>query len=554
VSIAVRSDTGVGTLYCPSHELDVRASGAHRAKASWEASRYDASRDLRVMYGVAREDYGVSLVTHKPRGEDGMFLMLLSPGIAAADGDGAVPVLPKDAVFVLDTSGSMKEGGKLEQAKAALRYAISRLATRDRFNVVDFSGEARSFRDAPVPATRENVAAAMVYVGALEARGGTAIHEALVEALAIPRAEGRVPVVVFLTDGQPTIGPADPGAILGTVARTNGALARVFVFGVGNDVNTRLLDELADQTRGIGHYVAANESIERKVTALCDKIAHPVMTDIELTIEGASGDAGEYDVYPRRIGDLFRGQQITLVGRYARPGPCVIRLKGRVGEKTVEHVFEASLGEEGGRPYLARLWAVRKVGHLMREIRRNGEARELVAEIERLGTKHGIVTPYTSFLAVEAQEQLRRRLRSGKIRGRAMPDRERDSILSSIADLERAKAAAGDAGGAMREERESGRGAVAGARLTRALEGASTADSFTGVGVRRIGDKTFRYRDGVWVDQDLAGEAEKERETRRVAFLGEGYARLLRDAELARYLSVGRRVRVLHEGRIYVVE
>ncbi len=550
VSIAVRSSAGVGTLYSPTHQLDVRKSGAHDAKASWEASRYPADRDLRLFYGVGKKDFGLSLVTHKPRGEDGSFLMLVSPGAA----DGGAPVLPKDTVFVLDTSGSMGENGgrKLAQAKAALKYAIGRLAAKDRFNIIDFSTDARVFRNRPVAATQENIAAARKYVEGLSARGGTAIHEALLMALALPREAGRVPIVIFLTDGQPTIGPADPGAILGAVARKNSARARVFVFGVGNDVNTRLLDDLADQTRGLGHYVAEEEDIEHKVSVLCEKIANPVMTDLTVSIAGV----GEFDVYPKRLGDLFRGQQITLVGRYKNAGARAITLKGRIGDREVTHVFEATFGDDGGREYLGRLWAVRKVGHLMREIRKNGEHGELVGEIRRLGIKHGIVTPYTSFLAVEAQEALRRKLGAGSIRGRRMPDREKRSILSAIDDLERVRGQAGDAGEAIKKDSASGAPAVAGARLTKALQDAPNVGGLTGVGVRTRGAKTFRYREGVWVGQALESLGKKkvaELDVVKVKFLGQRYLALVKDSKLARLLSVGSLVRVLHDGTIYVI-
>ncbi|MHC4959972.1 MAG: VIT and vWA domain-containing protein [Planctomycetota bacterium] len=547
--IEVRSKAGIATVFSPSHKLDVARQSEDAVVASFEESRSAADRDLQFMFGLGRKNFGLSLMTHKPVGADGYFLMLLSPGAAAAAGRKA-DVMPKDIVFVLDTSGSMGDRGgeKIRQAKAALGYALGRLDPRDRFNVIAFSTEARPFRTAPVEATRENVAAAIEHVKGLRAAGGTAIHAAMLQALKLERADGRIPIVIFLTDGQPTIGPTSVETIVGDSGKANGAKARVFVFGVGDDVNATLLTRLADSQRGSANFVAESENIEHKVGGFYDKVASPVLADVEVTI----GDVGQYDVYPRRLGDLFKGQQVVVVGRFKQSGPRAVTLRGKLGAETVSYVYEGSFDDKAKHEFLPRLWAVRKVGFLLEEIRRNGEKTELVNEVKALATRHGIVTPYTSYLVVEEGE-LRRRGRQRR------PGTPSGGVGAAEAEadeaLDRAGREAKKARGALGSRQESGGGAVAGAKLAGRLKKADDTRGVAGVGVKTVGAKTFRLKDGVWIDvaiDDLPAVAEP-RERRVVTYLSDEYIALLADDTLARYLSVGEKVRLLYGGVIYEV-
>jgi Ca-activated chloride channel family protein len=540
--IDVKDASGVATLYSPSHPLDVVRKGADHVLASFETTASRADRDLQVLYGRGADRVGATLASHKPAGEDGTFLLLLSPNVALEKGR----VLPKDIVFVIDTSGSMGDRGgkKMQQAKAALTYALGRLAEHDRFNVVAFATEARAFRETPVPATKDNVAAALAYVEGLVATGGTAIHDALTRALQLERTTDRVPIVFFLTDGEPTVGVTEPARIRDAAKAANGAKARLFVFGVGDDVNALLLTDLATDNAGSGHFVSESENIELKVSALYDKVASPVLTDVTVRIDGE----GDYDVYPRRLGDLFQGQQIAIVGRYTKTGARAIRLQGRIDGRETTFVYEATFTGKPDRAYLQRLWAVRKVGFLLEEIRRNGERGELVSEVKDLGTRHGIVTPYTSFLVVDEREMQRRRrpatgLSAGAGDGGAAPEAAGDWEAGARklgAEMDSAKEAL--AGG-----RAGGKGAVAAARRAEELRD-GRSDRY---GVKSVSGKTFRFVDGFWTDLDVAGAGEATKV--RVVYLSDEWTALLADATLARYLSVGTSLRVLHDGTVYEV-
>ncbi len=536
-TIEVRGQGGVGTMFSPTHALDVVRRDDGSVVASFEERVSKGDRDLRVLYGLGKRDIDLHLATHKQAGEDGYFMMLLSPNRETGE------AIAKDIVFVIDTSGSMGENGgaKMRQAKAALGYALGRLGAKDRFNVVAFATAPRPFRDGVVEASAENVQAALGFVEGLEATGGTAIHDALVAALKLDRAEGRVPIVLFLTDGEATVGPTETPQILSAVEKANAAGARVFSFGVGDALNATLLTDLADRTRGNALFVSERENIELKASALYDQVASPVLTDVTLRVDGV------HDVHPARLGDLFKGQQVSVVGRYTKPGACAVTLTGKLNGRDVSYTYDARFGDAPARDYLPRLWAIRQVGFLLGEIRAHGERNELVEEVKRLGTRYGIVTPYTSFLVVEEERMLRERLPAPAVE--APSDRRRRAL--ALGALDEAQAEADLAEDALGESKQAGAGAVASAKMALRLEDADT-DADAGVGLRTVGDKTFRLVDGVWEDTAIAA-APFDGPVVRVACLGDDYMKLLDDTQLARYLSVGTRVRLLYDGKLYEI-
>ena len=542
--IVVRDAAGIANLFSPSHKLDVVQKPDGSWIASFEENVAQASRDLRILYALGNKEFGVSLSTHRATGEDGYFVLLLSPRTSAKK----VKVIPKDVIYVVDTSGSMGDRGgkKMKQAKRALNYALGRLNPGDRFNIISFATEARPYKQALVGVTDESIAAAIKHVDGLVATGGTAIHDAVVQALGVARAEGRVPIVIFLTDGEPTIGPVEPKTILAAAARANAAQARLFVFGVGYDVNTRLLEDLADANRGSGSYVTEGEDIEQKVSALVDRVSSPVLTDVKVTIDGIE----VRDIYPRQVGDLFRGQQVVMVGRYRGDGAKAIRLSGKLGTEEVNYVYEASFPRTAERDYLPQLWAVRRVGFLMSEVRRNGPQKELVDEVRRLGTRYGIVTPYTSFLVVDERELARRRLLRLPPPGTPAARRAREADEETVAEATELESRMDDARNAFDKGLASGRGAVGGVVDVSRLKKAKSTSGLVDRGIRRIGGKTFRWTSGAWIDIDYAIRKLHDGPSVDVVYLSDEYLKLLADNKLARLLSVGKNVTLLYDGRL----
>jgi Ca-activated chloride channel family protein len=391
----LRSQYKLQNLYSPSHSVQVKHENDHEATVSFEAKELAADRDFQLFYALGDKDVGLTALTYRPDPDkDGCFLLLVAPRAELSKSQ----QVPRDVVLVLDTSGSMA-GPKMEQAKKALKYCLDNLADVDRFALLNFATTVNKYSDRLEPVGGDKIEQAKRWVDGLEATGGTAINDALGAALDFRSDSGRSFTVVFFTDGQPTVGETDPEKILKTVEVKNTASTRIFTFGVGDDVNAVLLDRLADQTRAVSTYVRPHEDLEVKTSSLFDKISHPVLSDLKLTC-GSGVTLSE--IYPNKLPDLFHGGQLVVLGRYRGHGHAALTLTGTVGSDSREFVYEVHFPKKTGddRSFVADLWARRKVGYLLDQIRVNGEKKELVDEVVALAKKHGITTPYTSYLVV----------------------------------------------------------------------------------------------------------------------------------------------------------
>ena len=393
LAIELTSKKPIKNVYSPLGGFDVVRKNDHNARASYEC-KGRPQRDPSLFYGLSERDFGLNLLTYRPdANKDGYFLMMLAP---KRDWKNEKP-LRKTISFVVDTSGSM-QGEKIEQAKGALRFFLRSLRPEDHFNIVPFSTEARPFASGPVAATGKRIDEAVGFCNKIEARGGTNIEEALRTALAAEPVDGSLPIVVFLTDGLPTVGITQPKQILSSISKHNGSKSRIFVFGVGHDVNTHLLDKISDDNRGARDYVQPGENLEVKVSALFEKVSHPVLSDLAISVDGVRIER----LAPKALPDLFRGSRLVVAGRYRGQGAVALRLKGKVNGADKEFVYDASFPDKhSDHDFVATLWAQRRVGQLLDALRLKGHNNELVAEIKRLGKEHGIVTPYTSNLIVE---------------------------------------------------------------------------------------------------------------------------------------------------------
>jgi len=396
VSVKVELDTRrpLKTIYSPSHSVEIKRDGSSRATVSYEANDVTPNTDFALYFAPEQEEVGVNLLTSKSVDEDGYFLLLASPGMDAKE-----KVLPKDVTFVLDTSGSMA-GPKMQQAKKALQFCVENLNDDDRFEIIRFSTEVEPLFNKLVDANQANRDKANNFVKDLKAMGSTAIDDALAKALSIHSGhEDRPYVIVFLTDGQPTIGTTDTGEILAHVKRENEGNTRIFCFGIGTDVNTHLLDGIAEQTRAFNQYVLPEEDLEVKVSSFFSKIKEPVMANPELKF---SGDVRATRMYPTPLPDLFKGEQLVVVGRYSGHGSAAVTIEGKVNGETKKFSEDVKFPEESSdNSFIPKLWATRRVGYLLDQIRLHGENAELRDEVTELARKYGIVTPYTAYLITE---------------------------------------------------------------------------------------------------------------------------------------------------------
>jgi len=388
--LQVDSAARFGDPYSPTHRLTLNRSGDRLELTLPDTA---AGGDLEVFLPLARGLLGMSLVGDQPAGEDGYFMLLLAPGRAAQ-----TVTLHRDVVAVLDVSGSMS-GEKLDQAKAALVQLLGTLRAGDRFRLITFSSDVRRYAPAWTEGSTEHVRDAQQWVRTISAEGGTNIAGALAEAFATSPAEGALGVVVFLTDGMPTVGETDPERIADQADRGRGAF-RVFAFGVGYDVNTYVLERLTERARGVAEYIRPGGDIEQAVGALAAKISSPVLTDLALRADGVE----LYDLQPQGLPDLFADDELVVFGRYrgAGGGERSVTITGRRGGHEERFTTDASFsGDAGARGYIQQLWAARKAGALSRDIRLHGPNPEILSELKRLALRYGILTDYTSYLVQE---------------------------------------------------------------------------------------------------------------------------------------------------------
>lgn len=397
LDVRIKSQSTISTVVTPHQGAEIRRLGDREATVGLEGN-VRQFEDLRVLYGLAEQEFGLHLLANRPLGEPGYFTMLVSPPRALA----ADRQPPRRFVqFVVDTSGSMA-GDKIEQAKAALGTFLRSLRGKDVFQVVTFASSVQTFFETPRLATPENVADALARVDRLTAMGGTNIAGALQQALEAspPVDDGAVllPQVVFVTDGQPTVGVTAPQQILDLTKQLDVRAVRLFALGVGDEIDVRLIDDLVQQHRGARDFVRNKEKIEVKVDALCQKLAQPALTDVEVRCDGLDS----FDVHPTRTRDLFCGEMLQVVGRYREGGKRTVKVRGRQNGVEREFTFAVEFPQASEQhAFVQTLWARQHVATLLDAIRRNGQKQELIEEVRRLATRYGIVTPYTSQLIVE---------------------------------------------------------------------------------------------------------------------------------------------------------
>ena len=396
LNLSIQSRDPIKSLYSPTYDTRIERSGERHARVSFEQRDVVPANDFRLVYSLADGALGATVLSYRPSGsEDGFFLLLASPQVKRPDRK----PLPKTVIFVLDRSGSMA-GKKIEQAKKALSFVLNNLRDDDLFNIVVYDDRVESFKPELQRYSPESRREAERFVDNIREGGSTNIDSALTTALAMIRDDSRPGYVLFLTDGLPTAGETRELTIADNCRSANTRRARVFAFGVGFDVNSRLLDRLSGGNSGTSEYVKPDEDIESHVAHFYSKMTSPVLSDLRIELTGVDVNR----TYPRDIPDLFEGGQLIWVGRYRQSSRTTVRLSGKVGRERRSFEFPIDLAETGwNRSYdfVEKLWAMRRVGFIIDQIDLQGQNKELVDELVALSTKYGILTPYTSFLADE---------------------------------------------------------------------------------------------------------------------------------------------------------
>lgn len=396
IEATIKSPDPIQNVFSPTHAIATSHRGDREVTVKFDNNQGLLDKDFQLFYACSPKDVSFTALTFRPiSGEKGYMMLLIAPRSETKAED----AIPRDMLLVLDTSGSMR-GSKMDQARRALKYCLKNLGPKDRFGLIHFASVVTKYRDSLEDSTTDRIAEASRWVDGLDANGGTNIQDALTAALDYRSSDkSRGFTVVFFTDGMPTIGETNPERILRSVLDKNTSNTRVFTFGVGDDVNATFLDQLASQTRAVSTYVRPAEDIEEKVSGLYAKISLPVLTDLKLS---AGRGVHFEEMYPPSLPDLFHGSQLVVFGRYSGNGPAAITLSGRVGNRQKEIVNESTFPDktDDAKVFIEQIWARRKVGYLLDQIRQHGESKELVDETKLLAKRYGIATPYTSYLIV----------------------------------------------------------------------------------------------------------------------------------------------------------
>lgn len=427
ITVQVRSKTPLATVYSPSHQIAVEHPAPEQTLVRVEGGPKLEPGPFRLSYLIEGEGLTASLMAYPDARVGGGYFLLLA-GIPRSASEGLQPVIKREVTLVLDRSGSM-EGEKIEQVRAAALQVVDGLRDGEAFNIIDYSDSVSRFAEQPVIKNSETLSRAHAYLKGIRSNGGTNIHDALVEALRQTPTPEMLPLIIFLTDGLPTVGQTRETAIRDAVKATNTHRRRIFSFGVGFDVNAPLLSSIANDTRAVATFVFPRENVEAKVSQVFRRLSGPVLSDPQLSTLDANGittTQAVRELMPAQLNDVFEGDQIVLLGQYQNSDPLNFRIAGNyLGEpRTFDLKFDLNSATTRNA-FVPRLWASRKIARLIEEITRAGadsaaaartgssvlvpangavvdpKMKELVDEIIRLSTEYGILTEYTSFLATD---------------------------------------------------------------------------------------------------------------------------------------------------------
>ncbi len=557
----------IKSVYSPSHAVEIKRPDNQRAVIGYEVRDVRPDTDFQLFFSAPpKSELGLNLLAWNDGAdpEGGSFMLLAAPNAEIA----ADKIVAKDLVFVLDTSGSMAENNKLDQAKQALQFCLKNLNKDDRFEIVRFSTEAEPLFGALTANTDKNRAKAEDYVKELKPMGGTAIAEALVTALDPAGSKGekdRPYFIVFLTDGRPTIGDIDEDQIVAQLGKALGERSiRIFSFGIGTDINTHLLDKITEKTHGVSQYVLPAEDIEVKVSSFYTKISQPILANPKLKISGAVKAA---KLQPGELPDLFKGEQLVVFGRYSGSGDVAIVLEGTVNGQSKTYIYEASFPAQATEyAFIPRLWATRRVGFLLDEIRLRGESKEVREEVAELARKYGVVTPYTAYLIVEDESRRNVPVASRSLQGLDRNEVARDAGAKMYSAMSAEKAGAGAVGGAQ---------SAGGLRSASEVSAPAKAADYAWMGQATMGPaarpevvcykatmqaqqsryirgRTLYQNGAQWVDANVASHPDAKKV--RVKFNSNEYFALLsKHADAARWLAVGCKVQLYLDGTVYEI-
>ncbi|MBX7172798.1 MAG: VWA domain-containing protein [Pyrinomonadaceae bacterium] len=392
VSLELKLDAGVPleSFESNTHEIETQQLSANTLALRLKDEEEIPNRDFVLKYKTAGNKIKDAVLTHRSA-KGGFFNLILQPPAKVIPAE----TMPKEVVFVLDTSGSMS-GMPIEKARESMKLTLDGLNPNDTFNLITFAGETKILFDKPVPASKENLEKAQNLLNGVKSSGGTEMMKAIKAALEPSDATDHVRIVCFMTDGY----VGNEAEIISEVQKHPNA--RVFGFGIGHSVNHYLLDEISREGRGEVEYVNLKDDGSKAARRFYERIRNPLLTDVSIDIQGVQ----TAENFPQKVPDLFDVRPVSIVGRYLNGGNAKIILRGKMAGKDYSREIPFKFPEQNkANDVLATLWARRKVADLSRQdfqgLQTGKMKDELKQAITNLGLEFRLLTPFTSFVAVE---------------------------------------------------------------------------------------------------------------------------------------------------------
>jgi Ca-activated chloride channel family protein len=393
VALRVSIDAGVPIqgFKVPSHQAVIERGSLSRATAVLSPADSIPNKDFVLTYKVTGPRPETAVLAHAVPGEDGYFLLMMQPR-DMEDALRAAP--PRDLCFLIDVSGSMS-GPPTAKVVEAMRRFLELSRPEDRIQVVTFASAADRLFESYVPATPDNVSRALRFTDGLRGGGGTEMLRGIQMVLADPVEAERVRVVVMLTDGY--IG--NEAEIIGEVGRRAGDQIRFWTVGIGSSPNRFLLDGVARQGGGMSAVLGLNDDPSELVAGAMERIHRAQLSRIDLDF----GALDVFETYPARVGELWSGRPVVVLGRYRGSGPTTVRISGLAEGQPASFALDVSLPErEASHDVLASVWARRKIEDLSDQMTvAQGESASLADDITDLALKHRLMSAYTSFVAID---------------------------------------------------------------------------------------------------------------------------------------------------------
>lgn len=554
LNVNINTVNNIKNIFSTSHEVDI-IRDENRALVSYEESNVRPDTDFVLYFTEDTEDFGISILTHKDINENGFFFLDINPGMEN------ISVNEKDIIFVLDSSGSMA-GEKLEQAKNALKFCLYNLNDGDRFDIIRFSTEAESLFNGLKQANRENLNIAENFINNFRAIGGTNIEEALEFALGADENTERPYMVIFITDGKPTIGETNEDSLVSKIETRNTNNFRVFTFGIGNEINTHLLDRITNTTRAYRTYISPDEDLEVKISQFYTKVRSPVLTDINITIDG---NIQVFNTFPDfdNLPDLFYGSSLSILGRYRNTqgnNTAELVLQGKVGNEQRSYTYEIIFPDfNKENETITSIWAARRVGYLLDLIRLYGERNELIDEAVSLARDYGIVTPYTSYLIIEDEQDriIHNELDENSQTLGNMQRRSSDFMEKSSDEYKSFFLDSGEESVRLSSESQELNSAY---NMKQIIQGEDRLVVTDNEGIifnvndqiKNIQGRAFYNSGTFWNDSKL--QAEQNLDTVRIQFASSKYFDLIEEEpDSVEFLALGRNVRFVMNNRIYEI-